>query len=269
MQQHGALGQALGARGTYVVFGQRFGHTGPRHSGDQGHINHGQSHPGQDQLAHPGPRASARPARVPEQAFIALHRQPFEPNGKQVNQHVTNDEHRNRKPGHRKARQQTVQPTAQTPSGQGAQRHGDQNRENHGAHRQRERGLDALGNQLGHRFIQVIRKTQIALQHAADPNSVLHRNGPVQPELGADLRDVFVRGAVAGNDCGRVTGGQSQNEKDHQRHDQQHRQHRRQAAQQERKHLESLTQFFLMFHITGIPGVCKMPDTLLRIAVGL
>ena len=73
---------------------------------------------------------------------------------------------------------------------------------------------------------------------------------------------------IARNYRRRITGGQPQDEEDHQRHDEQDRQHRQQAAQDELKHRSGPDQFFLRFHMAGIPGVCKRPLTLLRSTVG-
>ena len=51
---------------------------------------------------------------------------------------------------------------------------------------QRHRQL--LEDQLRHRLADAPGEAEVALQHIADPVQVLHRQRPIEPQLGADLR---------------------------------------------------------------------------------
>ena len=72
--------------------------------------------------------------------------------------------------------------------GDDPRRHADQHRndERHDAKLQRHRQL--LRDQLRHRLADAPGIPEIALQHVAHPVQVLHRQRPIEPQLGADLR---------------------------------------------------------------------------------
>jgi hypothetical protein len=97
-----------------------------------------------------------------------------------------------------------------------------------------------LRDQLGDRLVDIERIAEIAVQHVAEPDQELRRQRPGQAELLADARDVFVGRVVAGDDGGRVTGGQAQDQEDDQRHHQQHRHDGEETLGQEAQHRPAL-----------------------------
>ena len=200
---------------------------------NQGHINGGQRTPGQHQLHGPWSHPLRGGAK---QAAIALHRQPLQLNGKDVDQHIANHKHRHRKARHRKPREQVIEPAAHAPSGDRAQRNGYQHSEHHGASGQGHRGFDALRDQFGNRSIEIKRVAQVALHHLTQPDHELRDDGLGQAQLLTDAIDVFVGGVVTRNHGGRIPGREPQDQKHDHRHREQHRDQRQQALHQKTQH---------------------------------
>ena len=77
---------------------------------------------------------------------------------------------------------------------------------------------------------------EIAAQQLADPGEELDQQRLVESQLGADLRDIFGRGEIAGDDRGRIAGREMQQREDEHGDDHDHRHGRQQAADQEDMH---------------------------------
>ena len=83
--------------------------------------------------------------------LIALHGQPIELDGENVDQQIADDEHRHREAQHRKAHHDAVEPAALPIGGEHAERNGDQrNGDDDREERQRQRRLEPVEDQLGH-----------------------------------------------------------------------------------------------------------------------
>ena len=85
------------------------------------------------------------------------------------------------------------------------------------------------------------RVAEVAAQQLADPGEELDQQRLVEPQLGADLRDILGGGEIAGDDRGRIAGRQMQQREDEHRDDHDHRHGRQQAADQEDMHGGSAT----------------------------
>ena len=80
------------------------------------------------------------------------------------------------------------------------------------------------------------RVAEVAAQQLADPRGELNEERLVEPQLGADLRDILGGGEIAGDDRRRIARGQMQEREDEDRDDDDHRHGRQQAADQEDVH---------------------------------
>ena len=138
--QHAQLGQPLGARGADVVLAERFQHRGARDARDQRDVDHRQGDGRQDQVVQERPEAVG-------DAPIALHRQPAELERHDPDQDVGEHEHRHREAQHREAHQRAVEPAAEAPGGDHAERDRDHHREHDGQRGERQRRLEALADQ--------------------------------------------------------------------------------------------------------------------------
>ena len=161
-----------------------------------------------------------------EQSSVALHRQPVQADREDVDQYVADDEHGDRETHDRKRREAAVEPAANAPRRQRAERHGDHDREDKRAERERERRLDALRDQLRDGLVLVERIAKVAVQHVRQPDAELRRQWPVQTKLLAHALDVLAGRVVADDHRGRIARSQAQNQEHDDRDDQQHRQDR-------------------------------------------
>jgi hypothetical protein len=106
--------------------------------------------------------------------------------------------------------------------------------ESHAAELQRHRQL--LHHQLEHRLLRAHRFAEVALQHAADPVRVTYRQGFVEVQLGAQVRDHARVLLLAGEDLGRVARQQLLQTEDQHRDEDQRRDDLRQALEEELEH---------------------------------
>ena len=169
-------------------------------------------------------------------AAKALHRQPAQVDGENLDQHIADHEHRHRKADHRQSHHEAVDPGAVLPRRDHAERHRDHDRENDGRHRDRDRRLDALADHLQHRQVGNQRGAEIAMQQLADPGEELRVERLVQAERGADALELLGRRIVAGQDRGGIARGQPQQQKHEQRHHGHHGNGGKDAADQITEH---------------------------------
>ncbi len=87
-----------------------------------------------------------------------------------------------------------------------------QHLDEHGGERELDRVGGVLPDHLGDVLLQVEGLTEVALQHAADPDAVLHVDGLVEALLLADRLDLLFGRVLAGEHAGRVA-------RDHVEHD--------------------------------------------------
>ena len=155
-------------------------------------------------------------------ADVALDRQPAELDGEDVDQAIADDEARHREAHHREGHDDAVEQRALAVGGHHAHRHGDADGEDQGAGGERQGGLDALGDQLGHGLLEEEALAEIALQDVADPDGELRPDRLVEAELLADVVDLVGGGIVAGDHRRRIARREPQHEEDEHRH---HREH--------------------------------------------
>ena len=105
---------------------------------------------------------------------------------------------------------------------QHAERNGDEHRDQDREQGQRQRRLDPLADQRGHRLLEEEALAEIAGQHPARPDDELLDHRPVEAELAADLRHLFGGGIVAGDDRRRIRRRQAQHQEDEDRNHQHH-----------------------------------------------
>ena len=131
----------------------------------------------------------------------ALHRHPAQVDGEDLDQHIADHEHRNREADHRQAHHEAVDPGAVLPRRDHAERHRDDDGEDDGRQRDRDRWLDALADHFQHRHVRDQRHAEIAMQQLADPGEELGVERLVQAERGADALKLLGRRIVAGQDA--------------------------------------------------------------------
>src|SRR5262249_13556779 len=149
------------------------------------------------------------------------------------------------------------------PRGQHAERDGDADADDHREQRQRDRRLRTLADQRRHRQARIDRGTEIAAYDAAEPDRDLRGERLVEPELGADLRDVLGRRVVARDDDRRVAGCNVQQREDRDGH----HAHDGNGGHQSARDLRQHDQVIETFQNTGA-GNWSTPLTDLRYAVG-
>ena len=108
-------------------------------------------------------------------ASKALHRQPAQVDGENLDQHIADHEHRHREADHRQSHHEAVDPGAVLPRRDHAERHRDHDGKNDGRQRDRDRRLDALADHLQHRHVGDQGHAEIAMQQLADPGEELLR----------------------------------------------------------------------------------------------
>ncbi len=232
-QQHAGLGDTLGARGADVILAEHVEHRRPRHPRDQRDIDKGQRAGRQDDSFEE--RTEAR-----RDAFKALHRHPVQVDRKDLDQDIADHEHRHREAHHGEAHHEAVDPGAVLPCRDYAERHRDQDGENDGADRHRDRRLDPLADHLQHRHVRDQGDSEIAVQQPADPGEELRVQWLAKAERGADLFELFRRRVVAGQDRGRIARRQPQQQEHEQRNHAHHGDGGEDAAKQISEHFGPL-----------------------------
>ena len=224
-QQHAALGNALGARGADIILAEHVEHRRAGHARDQRDVDERQRAGRQDESLEVGAEAVI-------DAAIALHRQPAQVDGEDLDQHITDHEHRHREADHRQPHHEAVDPAAVLPRRDDAKRHRDHDGEDDGRHRDRDRRLDALADHLQHRHVRDQRHAEIAVQQLADPGEELGVERLVQPERGADALQLLRRSIIAGENRGGIARRQPQQQEHEQRHHAHHGDGGEHAAEQ-------------------------------------
>ena len=181
-------------------------------------------------------RRCRKPPKPSRDALIALHGQPVELDGEQVDQRVADHEHRHREAEHRKAHHDLVDQRALLVGGEHAERHGDRDREDDRGERQRERRLEPARDQFGDGLLEEEEFAEVAAQDVDQPDEELGEDRLVEPEAVADCRDLLGVCVVARDDRGRVAGREAQHQEHEHRDDQHHRQGGEQAAQDVAEH---------------------------------
>ncbi len=148
----------------------------------------------------------------------ALHRQPAQVDGENLDQHIADHEHRHRKADHRQPHHEAVDPGAVLPRRDHAERHRDHDRQHHRRERDRDRRLDPAGDHVQHRHVGNQRHPEIAVQQPADPGEELLIERLVQAERGADALELLGGRGIAGQDRGGIARRQPQQQEHEQRH---------------------------------------------------
>ncbi len=182
--------------------------------------------------AAPGARGTARSRR--RCGLVALHRQPAELDGEDVDQAVADDEApaprspSPRKPMTMRSIQRALACTR--PSRRSGWRRATAKISVQEGERQG--GLDALGDQLGHRScLKKKLSPKLPCRMIADPDDeLLARSARSRPSFVADVVDLLGGGIVAGDDRRRVARRQAQHQEDHDRDGDQHGDGRRKAT---------------------------------------
>ena len=136
------------ARAVRTVFTQHIQHRRPGHAGDQRDIDERQRASRQDDALEKRPESLGDAAK-------ALHRQPVQVDGENLDQQIADHEYRNREAEHRQSHHEAVDPGAVFPRRDHAKRHRDNDRENDGRHRDADRRFDALADHLQHRHVEI------------------------------------------------------------------------------------------------------------------
>ena len=152
----------------------------------------------------------------------ALHRQPVELQREDVGEQVADHEDRRGEAEHREHHHPAIDPGAVLPGRHHAQRDGDYDREDNGEHHQRQRRLDTLRYHVRDRQVGEDRGAEVAVQDLPQPFAEADQEGAIKTERGADALDVGGGGLVAGDDGGRIAGGdveQAEDEEGDHQHD--------------------------------------------------
>ena len=206
-----------------MILAQHLQHAGARDAGDQRHEAQAERKARQDKMAQEGPEAVG-------QRTVALDRQQFQLDGKNVDEHVADHEYRERKAQHREAHHAAIDRRAGAPCGEHADRHGERDCDDRGENRERDGRLDALEEQRRHRAIAEDRDAEIALQRAGEPQDELLVKRQIETELAADRLYLLLGRLIARDHAGRIAGRDMQNGEHHQCDDGEHRDGRQDAA---------------------------------------
>ncbi len=228
-EQHRDLADAFRARRAHVILAEHVQHRGAGHARDQRDINKGQRQRRQHQPLEERPEAGRY---APE----ALHRQPAQLDGEDLDQDVTDHEHRHRETQHGKRHHEAVDPGALLPGGQHAERHGNHDGQDDGGKRERDRRLDALADHLQDRHVRDQGDAEIAMQQLVDPGDELDVERLVEAERSTDALELRRRRVVAGDDGGGIPRCQPQQQEDEQRHHAHHGDGGQHAAKQVSEH---------------------------------
>jgi hypothetical protein len=127
------------------------------------------------------------------------------------------------------------------PGGDDAERDRDEHGEQDRQRGQRQRRLEALGDERRHVHPEVVRLAEVAGEQLADPDRELDDERPVEAEADADRSDLLGVGGVAGEDRRRISRRQAQQQEYQDRDDAQDGNRREDPPGEEGD------QFFLMF----------------------
>ena len=119
-----------------------------------------------------------------------------------------------------------------------ARRDADDQRDDDRHQRELDRDRQLLGDQRRHRLLHAQRLAEVALQHAAEPVDVAHRQRLVEVHLLPQVRDDGRVLLLAGEHHRRIAGQQLLQPEDQHRDEQQRRDDRREAPGEERVHVQ-------------------------------
>lgn len=143
--------------GADIVLAEHFKQAGARHAREQRDINDGQRERGQDERAQPWFETIC-------DAAVALNRQPLQLDREDVDQRVADDEGGHGKAHDRKAHDDAVEQAASAHGREYTERHRDGDRDDQREGGERERRLDAIGDQAGHALLEEEALAEIAVQ---------------------------------------------------------------------------------------------------------
>ena len=258
-QQYDQGRHPLGLGRAYVVLRQHVEHGGPGHACNQRHVGHAQRQRWQDDRA-------GRLVDALRQRPVALHGQPLQFDGEDVDQQVADQKPRHCKAQHRKTHHESINEGARLPGRQHAHGNGQKNGHHQGRCGQHQRRLEPLFHQGQHRQIRKNRGSQVASKKVRSIDTELHMNWLVQTELGTDAIHRLGRSVVTGDDGRRIAWGQvkqQENEKGYDHHD---GNRCKQPSNDVCRHLavpvtHQGAHFFSMFHIAGIEGMVCTPES--------
>ena len=176
-----SLAQALGTRGAHVVLVHHVEHVGPQHPAVYPDEQHREREPGQDEVIRPVQRTLG-------ERHVTARREQFDLEAEVVQQHRRQPEHRHRNAHQGQDCQGAIGEPACVHGAQVAEHH----RQRHPQHRrpdaQRERGGHAFPDLLDDVAVLGIRH-ELAGEDLLHHRQVLHDQGLVEPEIGADPGD--------------------------------------------------------------------------------
>ena len=127
--------------------------------------------------------------------------------GEDVGQEIADDEDGDGEAEDGEDHDDAVDPGAVFPGGEHAHGNGDADGEDQGQDHERDGGFEALTDHGGDRQIGEDRGAEIAVEDVPEPFAEADEEGAVEAEADADAFDVGRAGLVAGDDGGRVAGG--------------------------------------------------------------
>jgi hypothetical protein len=142
--------------------------------------------------------------RLPSQG-PNLNRKPIELEGEHIGQHVANDKDRHGKPANSKSHQRAVDPAAGPPGRYDTGGNGNHDGENERDHHQRQRRLQPLRNEFGHRQTREHGRSKVTLRNVPAPLAEADDERPIEAKTRAYAFDIGWRCLIAGNDNGGIT----------------------------------------------------------------
>ena len=197
----GALAEAAGAAGRDERLAQHVQHGRACDARDERRLHDAQRERGQRERAQ-----RAEPAGL--ERHVAGHGKPAQPHREDQDQQQAEEKVRDRDADERARHQRLVgRPivvTRRHHAGRHAERDGDQGR----VEGQQDRRLGAIHDRLQHRTAQEDRLAEVAPRQPPVPAEELDVKGRVEAQLALDARDVVRARVGAGDDRGRIAGGE-------------------------------------------------------------
>ena len=262
----------FGARGADVILAEHFEHGCPGDARDQGDVDAAQGDGGQDQIVQPWTDAARERgvaldgehgARHPVGGPLSEHAahqvgnaQPIE--REYVGHQVADHEHRDREAEDGEYHDEPVDPGAVLPGGEDAHGDGEPDGDDQRQDHQRDGRLETLLDHRGDRQVGEDRGAEVAPEYVPEPFEEANEERAVEPEANADPLDVGGARLVAGDDGGRVAGGEVEKAEHEQGHDRHHRDGREDAAPDIAQH-----QVLVTSQNTG-NGALTTPETFFR-----
>ncbi len=231
---HRPLRHPFGARGPDVVLAEHVEHGAPREPRDDRDRGGGQGERGEHQV---GEEVAGTAAAVGREH--AGGGEPPEPEREDHHQHDAEPEDRHAGAEERRHRAQPIEQRVGARRGADAEGDAADGGEEQRARGQEQRGLEPLHHLGQHRTLHPERAAEIALEDAADPVQILDVERPVEAELGAQAREIFLRGLRSEHHLRRVSRREVQDEEHDQRDAQQDRPQVQEPAQKITAHADA------------------------------